>query len=594
MVQSPNDTGGKGLSFREAAFDVCPTAIGVTRLSDGVIIGANQAFLELLDYSHEEVIGKTSAVLGAWRDPVERVAAFQKLARGGGIPEKSSCVRRSDGTIRYVRFSAVPTNIGTERCMVGTLRDVTDEVIAEQRKAILTERLNLAISLVPIAFFHQDVDLRYTDVVNPQIYSRREDYIGRGDYDLFSESDADALTALKKAVILSGARERRELRITGHTGERWLDIVIEPEKDQNGNVIGLIGAALNITEHRCREQQYRTVLEDQTELIARYRPDHVMVYANEVYCRFFGKTESDIVGRPWQPQAFLEDVPLVEEKIRSLSPDNPVVMIENRVFSGAGEVRWMQFVNRAFFNGKGQIAEIQSVGRDITDRKIAEMEAERYRTRLDALLEETDRLRELQRKEISREIHDEIGSLLTGIRFKTEALRHSLADTSGDTSLLDDLAKLVGRANSSVRAICNQLRPPSLDDFGLVHTCRWYVKEWERALGIKVRGRFPRTSGPGVPDQLITELFRVLQELLNNVAKHSGAKNARVSLSINAPSICLAVADDGKGFPATSGAAGLGLLGVRERIARYGGRVEINTGDGGSVVKVCISNWNRP
>ena len=120
------------------------------------------------------------------------------------------------------------------------------------------------------------------------------------------------------------------------------------------------------------EGHYRTVVEDQTEVICRFKADGTFTFVNDVFCRFFDKTRGELLGRKWQPAALAEDVRIVEEGLHLLSPSNPVVVVENRVHSGRGELRWMQFVNRAFFDAAGRLAEIQSVGRDITERKQAE------------------------------------------------------------------------------------------------------------------------------------------------------------------------------------------------------------------------------
>ena len=133
---------------------------------------------------------------------------------------------------------------------------------------------------------------------------------------------------------------------------------------------------------RKSEARYRAVLEDQTEIIGRYTPDGVFTFVNEVFCRFFGKTSQELLGHPWQPQAVTEDLPLIKAKLGSLSPANPVVVIENRVYSGTGEVRWMQFVNRGFFDSSGRLVETQAVGRDITERQQAEERLERLNLRM--------------------------------------------------------------------------------------------------------------------------------------------------------------------------------------------------------------------
>lgn len=116
------------------------------------------------------------------------------------------------------------------------------------------------------------------------------------------------------------------------------------------------------------DARYRAVVEDQTEVICRFKPDNTFTFANEAFCRFFGKTNQELMGHNWHPRAVAEDLPLIEAQLRALSPANPVVVVENRVHAANGEVRWMQFVNRAFFDGQGRLLETQSVGRDITER----------------------------------------------------------------------------------------------------------------------------------------------------------------------------------------------------------------------------------
>ena len=135
---------------------------------------------------------------------------------------------------------------------------------------------------------------------------------------------------------------------------------------------GAAGARRHRRATLAGEEAYRLVVEDLTEVISRFKADGTFVFVNEVFCRLFGKTHRQLLGRKWQPSALAEDVPLIEEKLRTLSPANPVVVIENRVQAATGEVRWMQFVNRAFFDQAGRLVETQSVGRDITERRQAE------------------------------------------------------------------------------------------------------------------------------------------------------------------------------------------------------------------------------
>ncbi len=139
---------------------------------------------------------------------------------------------------------------------------------------------------------------------------------------------------------------------------------------------------------RASEERYRAVVEDQTEVVSRFRADGTFLFANEVYCRMFGKSADELMGTRWVPVAYPDDVPVVEAHLARLSPEHPVARVQNRVFDASGRVRWMEFVNRGFFSPGGELLEIQSVGRDVTDRLLAEeqlrLSEERMRLAMEA------------------------------------------------------------------------------------------------------------------------------------------------------------------------------------------------------------------
>jgi PAS domain S-box-containing protein len=120
------------------------------------------------------------------------------------------------------------------------------------------------------------------------------------------------------------------------------------------------------------EALYRAVVEVQSEMISRFQPDGTHIFANEAYLRFFGKTRGDLIGRRFIPPIPDPDIALVKRHFSSLSRENPVGTIEHRVILPTGEIRWMQWTDRAIFDGHGAIAEFQSVGKDITATKMME------------------------------------------------------------------------------------------------------------------------------------------------------------------------------------------------------------------------------
>jgi len=130
------------------------------------------------------------------------------------------------------------------------------------------------------------------------------------------------------------------------------------------------------------EKLYRGLLEDQTETICRFKADGSLLYVNDAFCKLLGKSREALLGLSWHPSVWDEDLPLVNAKLATLSPGNPVVTIENRIIAVHGEIRWGQFVNRAFFDGQGDLLEIQAVGRDITEQKLSEAANAELYTRL--------------------------------------------------------------------------------------------------------------------------------------------------------------------------------------------------------------------
>jgi len=135
------------------------------------------------------------------------------------------------------------------------------------------------------------------------------------------------------------------------------------------------------------EERYKQVVEDQSEIICRFKVDGTILYVNDAYCHFFGQPRENLIGGKWQPVVVHEDIALINEKLSTLTPLKPIVTIENRVFAGDGSIRWGQFVNHAFFDAAGNIIEMQAVGRDITALKTAQENLQQISNEQQAMLD---------------------------------------------------------------------------------------------------------------------------------------------------------------------------------------------------------------
>ena len=246
---------------------------------------------------------------------------------------------------------------------------------------------------------------------------------------------------------------------------------------------------------------------------------------------------------------------------------------------------------------------------DITARKRAEEEARRInedlerrvveRTteledashRLQVLSGHLQSVREQEQARIAREIHDELGQALTGLKFELSRLAQRLRGHPGGVSdQATALGAVVDETIHNVRRISSELRPAILDDLGLVDALEWHAEEFEKRTGIKCAVKAPRRPIEAGPDLGIA-LFRICQEALTNVARHARATAVRIVLARNRGHVVLEVHDNGAGIPPAvlTNAKSLGLLGMRERTRAFNGELLIRGAPGeGTAVRVKI------
>ena len=137
---------------------------------------------------------------------------------------------------------------------------------------------------------------------------------------------------------------------------------------------------------RISEEEYRSLIENQTDLVCRFKADGEFTFVNQVYCDFFDLSQDHVIGKKWQKFLVNDDHKIIEEMLSMLSPSNQTAVIEHRLRSGRGKIHWMQFVNKGFFDASGKLSEIQSVGRDITERKRIEEALNQSETYLKTLI----------------------------------------------------------------------------------------------------------------------------------------------------------------------------------------------------------------
>ncbi|HMK27871.1 MAG TPA: PAS domain S-box protein, partial [Chitinophagaceae bacterium] len=283
-----------------------------------------------------------------------------------------------------------------------------------------------------------------------------------------------------------------------------------------------------------------------------------------------------------------EEKKLVRQRIKE-GIANGVTDIEAHLVTKKGKRILFYFAGIAIdYEGKKCL---MGTGIDISDRKKAEQELEESYEAIRKLTEHLQNIREEERAHIAREIHDELGQQLTVLKMDISWINKKIPiQDESVKARMKELLVMLDETVKSVRRISSELRPSLLDDLGLIAAMEWQLTEFEKRFEIKTHFKSDDAEIK-LPESVKTALFRILQESLTNVARHSEAKKVTVSLNRKKNnSIVLSVVDNGVGFDKQNviGKKTLGILGMQERTSMIGGTYEIS-GKPGKGTRVVVT-----
>jgi signal transduction histidine kinase len=221
-----------------------------------------------------------------------------------------------------------------------------------------------------------------------------------------------------------------------------------------------------------------------------------------------------------------------------------------------------------------------------------ESQVEQRTSSLRQLSADLMRVQDDERRRIARELHDSIGQYLAALKMNLARLKECLP--GGDAQVLADSEQVVDLCLSETRTISHLLHPPLLDESGLLSAAKWYLEGFSERSGIQVALHIQDNLGR-LPQDVETALFRVLQESLTNVHRHSGSKNVDITIGLDGGKVLVTIRDYGCGFSSqqlqdvrTGRSRGVGLTGLRERIAVLGGLFEVVSTEPGALIKVTL------
>jgi PAS domain S-box-containing protein len=386
----------------------------------------------------------------------------------------------------------------------------------------------------------------------------------------------------------------------------WANVIITAIRDHDGHLVGYGKVTRDFTERKeheervVRSEEKFRLLVDGARDYAIYLldPDGTVITWNAGAERIKGYTASEIIGMNFS-------IFFSEEDVRSGKPQQILntALREGRAEQEGWRIRkdgsrfWVNAVAMALRDKSGQLVGFSKITRDVTERMRQREELSKSEEALRNLSLNLLRTQDEERKRIGREMHDSLGQYLSALKMKLGTLRISHRDLDPKTAEeIAQCSSILEECVKEVRTISYLLYPPMLEEMGLKSAVNWYLEGFAERSGIKtsfdVSTDFERVSRV-----IELALFRVLQESLNNVHKHSGSTRVDIHLSLANGIVTLEIRDYGKGLPELSmqfdkglstSPLGIGLRGMAERARQLGGEFVIANVDPGACVRVKI------
>lgn len=367
--------------FRNISEEI-PVGVGIIKGRHYVWV--NRAFSEMFEYSEDEIINKD---YDFFITPEERDILTKRIeARLSGkeVLPKYDVVGVTKNKRRIdVEVQARKVEFEGQEAIQVVIQDVTQRHKAERLLKRERDMAHLYFDLAGVIMLVLDSYGRVSNINNKgsQLLGYSvEEIIGK-DWisDFIPDSYKPKVKSVLNRILMRDIKttEYGENPVITKSGEEriiyWRNTLIE---DESGEVISVLASGEDVTERRrvekqliTSEERYRGIVEDQQELVCRFFPTGVLTFVNKAYCDYFQRDRDWLINRNFLVFVHEEAREKVEEVLGSLSRDNPVAEVQERVESDDGEIRWMKWVNRAIFNSEGIVSEVQAVGRDITEEK---------------------------------------------------------------------------------------------------------------------------------------------------------------------------------------------------------------------------------
>jgi two-component system sensor histidine kinase UhpB len=347
------------------------------------------------------------------------------------------------------------------------------------------------------------------------------------------------------------------------------------------NEVRFLGFVKDITESKLldealreSEDRFRSFFELTADLMAISDMDGYFLDINSSWSKVLGYSRQELLEKSYLEYVHPDDLAITRQVVvEKLMRGDTVLFFENRYISKDGGIVWLEWTSQPNVSKNQTFA----IARNITQRKKTEVELQNSLSQLHQLTQHIEKVREEERVSISRELHDDLGQALTAVKIDLGLIKQNIASPEA-LLRLTKVSLLVSDTIKTVQRLTSQLRPQIIDDLGLEAAIEWHTKEFAQRFGIEVN--LELDSGLQIsPDASLT-VFRIMQESLTNIARHSKATKVDIELVRAGAHVHLRISDNGVGITENdlNSKISFGLIGMKERAASLGGSIGISRG----------------
>lgn len=608
-------------SLLAAIVDSSDDAI-VSKKLDGTITSWNHSAERLFGYKAEEAVGQHITLIVPWERRSEEEDILRRLARGEQVEHFETVRRRKDGTCLDVSLTISPIRDGAGRIIGASkvARDVSERKRTEVALRESEERFRAIFETTPecVKLVSSDGTLLQMNRPGLQMVGARsaDEVVGKNVYDLIAPEDRDRFKAFNESIC-RGEQGSLHFDIVGLEGKRrHMETHAAPLRNPDETVVHL-AVTTDISERkqaeellRRSEERFRALVNASSDVVYRMSPDWSEM--RELDGRDFiantGNPRNDWLNEYIHP----DDQPIVLQTIHEAVRTKSMFELEHRIRRTDGTLGWTNSRAVPLLNVNGEILEWFGAASDVTARKEAEENFRKLAQTLDAevrartreLEEQSNQVRELswrllttqneERRHIARELHDSAGQTLTVLGISLAQLAQKTGRNAPELATeTEQIQETVQQLHREIRTASYLLHPPLLDETGLYSAISWYLEGLQERSGLEVQLDVPKEFGR-LPHDMELLIFRLVQECLTNIHRHSESKTASIRIAREPNQIALVIRDQGKGMSAArlaeiqSGRSGVGIGGMRERLRQFEGIMKIESDSSGTRIFATI------